>query len=90
MLPNDFELRVNIQNVYDQMTLRVRRGHHYRIRMIWQNQERQVIRRQTNIVRSLGEWMDPESFELFYEAFVNMFVSNEQLNVFLLCTLNVF
>lgn len=85
--PNNLELLENLLNVYDSMAnivLQRGSGHHYRIRIVWQLQERQVQRvtRQSNVLRSIGEFMDMDTFKQLSDTVANMFISNELINVF--------
>lgn len=96
--PNDFELRVNLQNIFDRMSAHIRAGNEYRIRIVHENNERLVevrggggggddgnnnIERRTRVILP-REWFDEDGnvFEEFVDTVTRFFVSNEDIFLF--------
>lgn len=83
---NNYDLRTNLMAIFDQMSVHVAPGHEYRIRMVWRHIENMVrrpdliSRRQTGVYRTVADWFN--GFESFYDAYSNMFQSNELINIF--------
>lgn len=83
--PNHLELLVNLRLVWSRMSAHVfGNDREYRVRLIYEMQERQLdrITRQTPVFRSTAEWQSDEAFASFYRTVVNMFVSNDRINIF--------
>jgi hypothetical protein len=83
IVPNQLDLRANLMALYNRMGQNVRPQHRYRIRMVWNVRENAVRRQnQTNVYNGPADWYGANGFEDFHDAFVNMFISNEEVPIF--------
>lgn len=85
--PNNLDLRANLMALYNRMGQNIQPNHRYRIRMAWNVREAWMEtfrdkKRQTRVYNGPADWFSPQGFEDFYDAFVNMFISNEQIPIF--------